>query len=398
MKKYIRRFYYWSKNLKYVIPYLRYDKNIPSNGILLITHDFERQGAPVLLLNMAKWFNERGIALTVLSTKYGVMMEDFKRYGTVLIDKKKNLPYIFKILHEQYGYKTAICNTVVTGLYTGHLKKGGYRVVSLIHELGDLIQAGNYEENCNIILNNADYIVFPSSYGYKAFMTFLKKDCNKNKVIIKNQGLFNVDERDLSKKQMRTRISKHFKYDFSGKTIILNVATACYRKGFDLFLDLAYLFRDDSQYCFIWVGDKTAAILTKKKREYSLEKFPNLFLPGYIIDKDLLNDLYGAADLFCLTSREEPFGSVVLESFKAGVPVLAFDGCGGYMDVVKKDITGYLVPKENVNNMEQCIRGIDFKGKEYLDISLNCLDEIKKHDFNSYCEFILRMCEVETQS
>ena len=131
---------------------------------------------------MAKWFNERGIALTVLSTKYGVMMEDFKRYGTVLIDKKKNLPYIFKILHEQYGYKTAICNTVVTGLYTGHLKKGGYRVVSLIHELGDLIQAGNYEENCNIILNNADYIVFPSSYGYKAFMTFLKKDCNKSKL------------------------------------------------------------------------------------------------------------------------------------------------------------------------------------------------------------------------
>ena len=199
MKKYIRRFYYWSKNLKYVMPYMRYDKKIPTNGILLITHDFERQGAPVLLLNIAKWLNKRGIALTILSTKYGVMMDDFKRYGTVLVKKKHDFPDIFKTLHEQYGYNTAICNTVVTGLYTVHLKKNGYRVVSLIHELGDLIRAGNYGESCNIISKNADSIVFPSSYGYKAFTTFLKEECNENKVVIKNQGLFNVDERDLSK-------------------------------------------------------------------------------------------------------------------------------------------------------------------------------------------------------
>ncbi|MBK9020721.1 MAG: glycosyltransferase [Sulfuritalea sp.] len=38
--------------------------------------------------------------------------------------------------------------------------------------------------------------------------------------------------------------------------------------------------------------------------------------------------LYGGADVFALTSREDPFPSVALEAMDASLPVVAFEGSG----------------------------------------------------------------------
>ncbi len=51
-----------------------------------------------------------------------------------------------------------------------------------------------------------------------------------------------------------------------------------------------------------------------------------LRLPGYVPDTAVF---HRAADVFALTSREDPFPNVVLESMDAGVPVVAFAGTGG---------------------------------------------------------------------
>jgi glycosyltransferase involved in cell wall biosynthesis len=51
-----------------------------------------------------------------------------------------------------------------------------------------------------------------------------------------------------------------------------------------------------------------------------------LRLPGYVSDTAVH---HRAAEVFALTSREDPFPNVVLESMDAGVPVVAFAGTGG---------------------------------------------------------------------
>lgn len=59
-----------------------------------------------------------------------------------------------------------------------------------------------------------------------------------------------------------------------------------------------------------------------------------------------LPQLFAALDLFCMPSREEGLGSVVLEAFAAGLPVLASDA-GGLAELVQPGITGRRVPRGN---------------------------------------------------
>jgi hypothetical protein len=57
-----------------------------------------------------------------------------------------------------------------------------------------------------------------------------------------------------------------------------------------------------------------------------------------------VNAFFSAADAFTLTSREDPFPTVALEALAAGVPVVAFDGCGGIPELLKENALGYVVP------------------------------------------------------
>lgn len=59
-----------------------------------------------------------------------------------------------------------------------------------------------------------------------------------------------------------------------------------------------------------------------------------------------LPQLFAALDLFCMPSREEGLGSVVLEAFAAGVPVLASDA-GGLAELLQPGVTGRLAPRAN---------------------------------------------------
>lgn len=61
--------------------------------------------------------------------------------------------------------------------------------------------------------------------------------------------------------------------------------------------------------------------------------------------------LYNAgADLYLLTSREDPFPNVVLEALDTKVPVIGFKNAGGFEDVVTEQ-TGALVDHLNLPMM-----------------------------------------------
>ena len=63
-------------------------------------------------------------------------------------------------------------------------------------------------------------------------------------------------------------------------------------------------------------------------------------LPGFLRDPDAF---FAAADAFLLTSREDPFPSVVLEALDVEVPVIAFADGGGYVELLDRGC-GVLVP------------------------------------------------------
>lgn len=69
---------------------------------------------------------------------------------------------------------------------------------------------------------------------------------------------------------------------------------------------------------------------------------PGIRLFGRVSDPAKLAELYSAADLFILPSREDNFPNVMLEALACGTPVLSFSE-GGMAEVIKTGVNGILL-------------------------------------------------------
>jgi len=90
------------------------------------------------------------------------------------------------------------------------------------------------------------------------------------------------------------------------------------------------------------------------------------------IESDLLLSLiYSAADVFVIPSLQDNLPNTVMESMACGTPVVGFH-VGGIPDMVRNDITGLLVPSEDVSALQDAIISI-FNDEEKLEkMSFNC--------------------------
>jgi len=74
---------------------------------------------------------------------------------------------------------------------------------------------------------------------------------------------------------------------------------------------------------------------------------------GYITNKEKLNNIYNASDVFVLPTLEDNFPNTMLESLACKTPVVAFD-TGGVSDLISDD-TGCLVPKGDIQALSTAI-------------------------------------------
>ena len=263
--------------MKYV--FIISKKKILNNGVLIITHDFEYAGAQVLLYNIVKYLVDENIPVIVIGWRFGPLVEQYGKICKVIVCNKKDVVIKAETLHKKKGYNRVLCNTVVTGRYVRELKDLGYKVVSLVHEMETLIKEEHLECECNLISSNADTIVFPSAYVYESFKKCLKDPVCQGNVKIRHQGLFNQDVKSLTRYEARRQIERKYSLNLNDMFIVIGVGTACLRKGFDLFLDMAMLtYNLDKQVYFIWVGDKTEEIYNNNENNMASLHLRTFFL------------------------------------------------------------------------------------------------------------------------
>lgn len=324
--------------------------------ILLVSHDAHPHGAQVLCLNMAK---ELSIGLhfdvEIIVLGEGALLPKFRQYSKVheINIDAQDADFIQKFLNDLFnrGIESALVNTTVSGKIVPFLKKAGMKVISLIHELPTLMTNYNLFEHADSINKFSDAVVFPAKIVKDGFSSFIGQTINNS--LIKPQGLFqpSILRKGRTKSECKEELIKKYNLPNDSK-IIVNVAYADHRKGFDLFVEACceILKRNPNTYA-IWVGHQDKQFVTKSinfAKERGVEKH-FILTNGYVDDPQVY---YAGADVFALTSREDPFPSVVLESLDAETPVIGFKDCGGFEDLLQRGC-GLLAAKGDIHSFAQ---------------------------------------------
>lgn len=87
---------------------------------------------------------------------------------------------------------------------------------------------------------------------------------------------------------------------------------------------------------------------------------PHIQNLGKIDNERVLATIYSSVDLFVMTSLEEAFGQVTIESLVCGTPVVSFPN-GGSKDIIINGQNGFLTEDFSVNSLAQAIiKAIDY--------------------------------------
>ncbi len=220
-----------------------------------------------------------------------------------------------------------------------------------MHELAGIISSYKLERHSKIIATKADVVVFPGPKVRASFETFAKPA--EQKVRLAPQGSFRGGPTDRAAKASASkRLRQKLGLADSAK-IILGVGYGDHRKGIDLFVKAGErVMACDEDAVFVWLGLLEHTIEPEIRAATAASKFKERFIfPGFDAQND---DYYAGADVYAMTSREDPFPMVVLESLQAMTPVVGFEGAGDF-DVLLRSGAGVLVSPVGDESMADAI-------------------------------------------
>lgn len=328
----------------------------PEDGkmrVALIAHDAHPHGAQLLVKNLARVLTRRfGVEVAIVVLGDGPLLDSYRALApTYPVGRDAvALEQVLRQLRSE-GYRSAIVNTTVSGRALPLLRRHGFFAVSLVHELPQLIRDYGLDPEVRQIAELAHLVVFAATEVRDAFGA-LAGTLDPEKTVIRPQGSYLPWHSDPKESRaLRERLG----LGSDGK-LVINVGYADTRKGFDLFVHAASAIcdqRDDLH--FAWIGPVDATVVdaamagladgSKARQHIHLVPFTTNPVP-----------MFEAADLFFLSSREDPFPTVVLEALAAGLPVVGFEGSGGTVDLIRAH--GALVPMGDVAAAAGAILGL----------------------------------------
>ena len=345
--------------------------------ILFVSHDASRTGAPLMLLDIIKWFKKSSpIEFVILVSKEGVLVEEFEKLGKTYIlnsadpdaadfkevlkfrlKKKYLLPTKKKKLRkalQEENIGLVYANTIATGnLYADILIDLNAKLITHIHELEIVIR--NFgEHNLKVVKEHTDFFITASKAVKDNLIMNHALPSDKIEVIhsFVNTDAFKQKSITLDK----TELLKSLNIDPDNSFIVGASGNIIIRKGVDVFIQLARAVKalnPSKHVYFIWVGaDVNAKIY--KWMAYDLQKLglseDVKFIP--VVKNPV--DYFQLFDTFVMVSREDPFPLVCLENASLGHPIICFEGAGGIPEFVEDD-AGFVVPYLDVSTMAKKI-------------------------------------------
>lgn len=350
-------------DLKYGYAWLQsvrdaYEAVLQKRGrIVVVTHDAHPHGAQILCLNIVKYYKEQfGLDADLIVLGEGILIDKYAKFATVhrLNLATADQQFISQMLTElkEKGADVAIVNSTVSGRLIPYLKAVGFSVVALVHELPNILRSYSLKEHAKNISELADKVVFPAPQVRDGFEAFIGRKLTQ--AVIRPQGLYlrSLLRAGANKEDFRGNVRGKLGLPASAN-IIMCAGYADHRKGFDLFVRACMRVFDQVPNTYaLWVGHLDQGFVDQSLDVAIASGHRDRFVFTGLVDQP--QEYFIAADVYALTSREDPFPSVVLEALDALTPVVAFKGCGGFEELLKRDC-GVLVPSEDCEAYAEAI-------------------------------------------
>lgn len=315
--------------------------------VVFMSHESSATGAPLLGYNIVdglkKWYNVIHIVIKKSNIKDIIPKNCFLYVEDISDNPEKKTTAILKNLINNYSLKAVILNSVETFPALCAAAKLKLPTVSLIHEFSDYTRPFGKMVHT---LFYATEVITPAGIITSSILEELKTLTGIN------TGVNNISQFPQGKlpylpdtfgdedtpEQLYKKIGIQNQKDTK---IIVGSGYVQTRKGVDLFLATArYIKKNYEGKCkFIWVGDgydpqhdfSCSVWLQRDIKYYGLE---NDFI--FLEHQKNLDTVFGIADIFCLTSRMDPFPNVAIDAMEANLPIACFENASGTEEFIQK--------------------------------------------------------------
>lgn len=320
--------------------------------ILLVTHEAIRNGAPMVALRVMRWLHEeRGYEIETLTLSDGPLVPDFAAIGPVHViplldpdevivawrdtsepDRATIARYdaeelvrteaLRPLAEHLTGFDVLYLNSATSARALRILPEVPPVVIAHIHELESSFNYWFPAPDRDLLLRrDPSFVVVSDAVG----RNLIDNHAVDPSRILLSRNEFSRPDPPSPDAVRRVRQ----KIGVTDEVVVGAMGSAEWRKGPDLFIQMAAVVArriPDIPVRFVWVGRTDDWFL----RQYETDA-ARLGLAGsltFVGEQTDPASWLGAFDLFCLTSREDPFPLVCLEAGSLGVPIVAFDNGG----------------------------------------------------------------------
>lgn len=143
------------------------------------------------------------------------------------------------------------------------------------------------------------------------------------------------------------------------------------RKGMDLFIEaINYIAKEYPEIkknsCIAILGGHAEEIANL----LSLPTYPL----GYVSDKENIRDVYNAANVFVLPTREDNLPNTIMEAMACGVPCVSFK-VGGIPEMIDHLHNGYVAKEHNPQDLAQGIKWV-LNDANYTQLSTAAIEKV----------------------
>lgn len=347
---------------------------------LFISHDANRAGGQIVLLQLLRQLKQQGLPMHLLLCSDGPLEEEFREVvPTTRLPRLGDIhfsPFVTKVLRlvgweerikhrvlakrwalfraemEAQDFGLIFANTIAAAAAYRHLSFLPVPTVLFAHELEMSIKKYSHPDDMAHLMANTNHLIVVS----KAVANYFK-------------GTYQYPDGQISTFQIidipliLQRIEEGRKTDIrkvlgvpAEAVLIGGCGHAEWRKGNDIFMMVAQQviqhFGEGPVY-FVWVG------MREDSEWYEVQRFDaeRMGLSERIIHVGLTSEVFqylSQFDVFTLTSREDPYPLVVLETALAERPIVCFEKSGGAPELVEED-AGFVVPYLDVTAMSKAV-------------------------------------------